>query len=88
LEVLPLQGFWKSFLNLPFVALLGLERYEVAGGFFIGLLAGSALWWPVRFLVAKYRDPVLERLSKSKLFKFITNLWLVRILRWILLGVT
>ena len=88
LEVLPLHSLWKALLNLPLLALLGLERYEVMGGFAVGLSAALALWWPIRYLVQRYRDTVVERLSRSKIFKYVTNLWLVRILRWILVGAT
>jgi uncharacterized protein (TIGR03546 family) len=86
LEVLPLQGLWSVLLNLPGIALLGLTRYAVMGGMVIGVLAGAALFVPIRFLVLRYRKVVVERLSQSKAFKYLTNLWLIRVLRWTLIG--
>ena len=86
LMTLPLQGLWTFLLKLPLVALLKLESFAVMGGTVFGLLAGAALFAPVRFLVTRYRERVVERLSESKLFKFLTKIWLVRALKWILIG--
>ncbi len=65
--------------------------YLIAGLFVKGFAekgASAALFWPMRFLVIRYRQAVVERLSKSRTFRYITNLWLVRVLRWILIGPT
>ncbi len=86
LEVLPLQWFWSWLLNLPVIALSGLKAYAVMGGAVLGLLAGAALFYPIRFLVMRYRTAVVERLSKSRAFKYVTNLWLIRMLRWVFIG--
>ncbi len=86
LESLPLEGFWAWVLNLPVIGLLSLDRYVVMGGALIGTAAGAALFFPVRWGVGRYRDVVVARLSKSKLFKTITNLWIMRALKWLLIG--
>ena len=88
LEVAPLAGFWTFFLNLPIVGLLDLEYYGIMGGAALGLLAAIALFYPIRFLVIRYREVVVGRLSKSKTFKFLGKLWIVKLLRWILVGAT
>jgi len=60
---------------------VGLER-----GYGAAQLGGAALFFPLRWGVLRYREAVVARLSKSKLFKTITNLWLMRALRWLFLG--
>jgi len=86
LESLPLQGFWAWALNLPVIGLLSLDRYAVMGGALLGAAGGAALFFTLRWGVLRYREAVVARLSKSKLFKTITNLWLMRALRWLFLG--
>jgi len=86
LEEAPLHGFWTFVLNLPVIGLLGLRYWKTMGGLVIGLLLAIALFWPVRMLVIRYREAVVARLSKSRAFRYVTNLWLVRVLRWILIG--
>ena len=83
---LPFHDFWRFFLNLPLVALMGLDRCSVMGGAVLGLALAAALFFPVRFFVVRYREVVVEKLSKSKAFKYFTNLWLIRILKWVLVG--
>jgi uncharacterized protein (TIGR03546 family) len=85
---LPLRGFWSFLLNLPVFALLGLEHHHVMGGTVVGLAALAALFYPIRFLVIRYREVVVTWCSESKAFKYVTNLWLFRILRWVFVGVT
>jgi len=86
LESLPLEGFWAWLLNLPVIAILSLDRYVVMGGALIGAAAGAVLFFPIVWGVKRYRDAIVARLSKSKLFKTITNLWLMRALKWLLIG--
>ncbi len=86
LESPSMGDFWTSVLNLPGLALLSLDRYIVMGGALIGLVAGAVCFFPIRWAVARYREAVVARLSKSKLFKTITNLWFMRALKWLLIG--
>lgn len=84
---LPLRGLWAFLLNLPVLAILDLEKHGVMGGALLGCSSAAVLFFPIRFLVIRYREVVVARLSKSKTFKYLTNMWLVRMLRWILIGV-
>lgn len=86
LEELPLQGLWKAVINWPVVKLMGLERYAVMGGAAAGLCLAVALYFPVCLLVTKYREKVVDKLSQSKAFKRLTNIWLFRMLKWIFIG--
>lgn len=81
-----LKGFWTWFLNLPVVAWTGLEHYAILGGAVVGLVAGALLFVPIRGLVTAYRRWAHEKVSKNRFFRWVTNLWLVRILRFILIG--
>lgn len=83
---LPLTGFWSFVLTLPGIALLGLDRHSVMGGAVVGILLGAALFFPVRYLVVRYREVVVAKLSNSRFFKYLMKLWIVRALRWILVG--
>ena len=85
---LPLEGFWTFVLTLPGIALLGLNHHSVMGGAVAGVLLAAVLFCPLRYLVKRYRDVVVARLSNSKFFKFLMRLWLVRALRWIFIGAT
>lgn len=86
LEAESLRGFWTWFLNLPVIAWLGLERYAILGGAVVGLAAGLAMLLPVRLTVIAYRRWLHDRLAKNKVFRWVTNLWLVRALRFLLVG--
>ena len=83
---LPLQELWKFLLRLPVVGRLGLDYFGTMGGTAMGLILGAALFAPIRFLVIRYREQVVERLSNSKVFKFLSRIWLVRALKWVLVG--
>ncbi len=86
LEAESLRGFWTWFLNLPVVAWLGLERYAILGGAVVGFAAGIAAFVPVRLAVISYRRWLHDRVSKNRFFRWLTNLWLVKAVRFILVG--
>jgi hypothetical protein len=86
LEAEPLHGFWTWFLNLPVVARLGLEHYAILGGAVAGLILGAALFVPIRMLVIGYRRFAHEKVSQNRFFRWLTNFWLVKGLRLILVG--
>jgi uncharacterized protein (TIGR03546 family) len=81
-----LKGFWKWINNLPGIALMGLENYQILGSLVLALALAIVLFFPVRYLVIKYRETLHERLAKSKFFKWATNLWIVRALKWLFVG--
>jgi uncharacterized protein (TIGR03546 family) len=86
LEAKPLMGFWTWFLNLPLIALLDLDRIAVTGGAVMGIVLGAALFWPIRQLVIGYRKHLNDRVSKNKFFKWLTNNWIIKILRFVFIG--
>lgn len=83
LEKESLHGFWTSALNLPVVAWLDLDRYAVLGGAVAGLVLGAALFLPMRWTVIAYRRWAHERLSQNRFFRWLTNLWLARLVRFV-----
>ena len=81
-----LHGFWTWFVNLPVVAWFGLDRYAILGGAVVGLALGAALFFPVRMGVASYRRFLHEKVSSNRFFRWLTNFWFVKILRFVFLG--
>ena len=71
---------------MTLIGLLGLEHWRVMGGATVGFVAGGACFVPLRIFVIRYRELVVEKLSNSKLFKTGTNPWLLRLIKWFLLG--
>ena len=69
------------------VALLNLEVYAVLGGAVFGCLLGAILFVPLRLLVIGYREYAQDKLQKSKFFRWLMRLWLVKLLRFVFLGV-
>ena len=86
LEADALKGFWTWFLNLPVVAWFGLDHLAILGGAVVGFVVGAILFVPVRMLVSGYRRYVHEKVSQSKFFRWLTNFWIVKILRFIFVG--
>ncbi len=80
------RGFWTWFLNLPVVAWLDLDRPAVLGGFLVGLALGAILFFPIRQLIIGYRRYAHEKVSQNKFFKWLTNFWLIKALRFVFLG--
>ena len=87
LEAESLKGFWTSLLNLPIVAWLDLHVYAVLGGAVVGFAVGAICFYPVRTLVIAYRKWAHDRLSQNKFFRWLTNFWLTKAFRFVLLGV-
>lgn len=81
-----LRGFWTWFLNLPVVAWFQLEHYVVLGGAVCGTLLGALVFWPVRQLVIGYRSFLHDRVSDSRFFRWLTNFWLTKVLRFVFVG--
>jgi uncharacterized protein (TIGR03546 family) len=87
LETESLKGFWTWFLNLPVITWLDLDRLAVTGGAAAGLALGLILFWPICALINGYRRYVHEKVSQNRFFKWLTNFWVIKILRFIFLGV-
>ncbi|HVR76725.1 MAG TPA: TIGR03546 family protein [Planctomycetota bacterium] len=86
LEAESAHAFWTWFLNLPIVGWFGFERYVVVGGALTGILLGAALFLPVRLGVIAYRRWAHQKVSDNKFFRWLTNFWIVKALRFVFLG--
>jgi uncharacterized protein (TIGR03546 family) len=81
-----LHGFWTWACNLPVVAWFGLHRPAVLGGAVVGFLLGAALFVPVRLTIIAYRRFAHEKLSQNKFFRWLTNFWVVKVLKFVFVG--
>ncbi len=86
LEPEAFHGFWTWFLNLPVIAWLDLYYHAIIGGAVLGIALGLALFFPVRQLIVGYRRFVHDRVSKNKFFRWLTNFWLIKGLKFIFIG--
>ena len=86
LEAGALRGFWTWFLNLPVVAWFGLHHHAILGGAVVGFIVGALLFVPIRLLVIGYRRFAHEKVSQNKFFRWLTNFWIVKIIRFVLVG--
>jgi uncharacterized protein (TIGR03546 family) len=86
LEAEALRGFWTVFLNLPVIAWLDLDRVAVTGGAVAGAVVGLILFLPVMHFVVAYRRYVHERVSQNRFFRWFTNFFFVKALRFIFVG--
>lgn len=80
------HAFWTWLLNLPVMAWLGLESYAILGGAVVGLVGGALLFYPVRQLIVAYRRFLHEKLASNKFFRWLTNFWVVKALRFVFVG--
>jgi uncharacterized protein (TIGR03546 family) len=83
-----LMGFWTWLLNAPVFAWSGFAYPAVLGGFVFGAGIGAALFVPIRLLVIAYRRWAHEKVSKNEFFKWMTNFWFIKALKWVFVGGT
>jgi uncharacterized protein (TIGR03546 family) len=81
-----LHGFWTWARNLPVVAWFGIDRYAILGGAVVGLALGLALIVPLRLTVISYRRWLHERVSSNRFFRWLTNFWLTKLLKFVFVG--
>jgi uncharacterized protein (TIGR03546 family) len=86
LDSTALHGFWTWLLNLPVVAWFGLDRYAILGGAVVGLCLAAALFVPIRLFIIGYRRFAHEKVSQNKFFRWFTNFWVVKLLRYVFTG--
>ena len=86
LETEALKGFWTWFLNLPGVAWFGFGNYAILGGAVCGFVLGAALFVPIRLLVIAYRRWVHDRVSKNRFFRWLTNFWVTKLVKFVFVG--
>ena len=86
LDTEALHGFWTWLVNLPVLAWFDLHVYGVTGGAAVGFLLGLILFFPIRQAIVGYRRFLHERVSTNKFFKWLTNFWLIKGLRFVFIG--
>lgn len=86
LENESLKGLWTWVCNTRVLAWFALDRYAILGGAVTGLVLAALLFVPVRLFVIGYRRFAHEKLSQNKFFKWLTNFFVVKILRFIFVG--
>lgn len=86
LEKESLKPLWKFVCNTQVLAWLDLHIYAILGGAVTGVCVGALLFMPVRWFVISYRRFVHEKLSQNKFFKWATNFFVVKVLRFIFVG--
>jgi uncharacterized protein (TIGR03546 family) len=86
LESESLRRFWDGCLDLPVVAVLDLHQHVTLGAFLAGIGIGGALFVPLRLFVIAYRRWAHERLSQNRFFRWVTNFWFTKLLRFVFVG--
>ena len=82
----PTQGLFKSLVNMPVVALFGLEYYAVTGGQFIALLFGYVVGLLVTRAVKKIRTSMAGVEAGSEAYHKLAGKWWAGLLAWALIG--
>ncbi len=67
-----LRGLWTTLYNVPVVPFTNFNNTVVLGSFVVWLVAFVPLFFLFRWLVARYRATVYERLKKMRFFQVIT----------------
>jgi uncharacterized protein (TIGR03546 family) len=67
-----LAGMWTALTNTPGVGLTNFNNTVVLGSFVFWVVAWLPLFFFARWLVAKYRATIYERLRNTKAFKAVT----------------
>jgi len=73
-----LKGLWAWALNLPVVALFGLDRYVAMGGLVLGLVLACALYWPLLRGVIWVRERFVKRYENHRLVRWFRSFWFMR----------
>ena len=82
----PTQGLFRSLVNMPVVALFGLEHYAVTGGQFIALLFGYVVGLLVTRAVKKIRTSMAGVEAGSDAYHKLAGKWWAGLLAWALIG--
>lgn len=82
----PLQGFFRSIVNAPVLALFGFDYYATTGGLALGLLFGIASGWLITGAIGAFRRKVIHLQENSEAYKKWTGKTWVRLLTSVLVG--
>jgi uncharacterized protein (TIGR03546 family) len=86
LEELVPHGLIQTLYASPALALLQLHTYWVAGSVILGLALGLLVFFLSAWLIGRYREPVRQRMERSRLLRTLNRFWPLRFLRWLLVG--
>ncbi len=67
-----LRGLWTTLYNVPVVPFTNFNNTVVLGSFVVWVVAFVPFFFLFRWLVARYRAVVYERLKKMRIFQIIT----------------
>jgi uncharacterized protein (TIGR03546 family) len=82
----PTQGLFRSLVNMPVVALFGLEYYAVTGGLAIAVLFGYVVGLLVTRAVKRIRTAMAGVEAGSDAYQKIAGKWWAGLLAWALVG--
>jgi len=82
----PTQGLFKAMINLPVLALLGLENYVTTGGLIVGGLFGLLMGWGLIRTIQGFRSKMAGLESNSERYKAWMGKWWVKLLIYVLVG--
>ncbi|RME73392.1 MAG: hypothetical protein D6776_07155 [Planctomycetota bacterium] len=75
-----LHRLWATVLDLPVIALFGLDRYVAMGGLVAGLVLSAALWLPFVRFVVWFRTRGAPRLERYRVVRWLKKFWVFRLL--------
>ncbi|HZM00880.1 MAG TPA: hypothetical protein VFD43_11575 [Planctomycetota bacterium] len=82
----PTQGLFRGLVNLPVVALFGLEHYAVTGGQLLAVLFGLGLGMLINRAVGSVRRAMAGVEAGSAAYQKLAGRWWVGLLAWALIG--
>ncbi|NUQ35841.1 MAG: DUF2062 domain-containing protein [Planctomycetaceae bacterium] len=80
------HGLFLSLATSEVWSLLRLHENTTMGGLVAGIVAAPVVFVLVTIGVKRFRGPVTERFGKSKTLKALSNTFIIRGLRWLLVG--
>ena len=81
-----LQGFWRTVLDLPVIALFDFDHYQVLGGFLCALVCAAVFFFPIRQSVVVFREKVQPRADQYRLVRWWRGFFLTRALSYVFVG--
>ena len=82
----PLQGFFKSMINAPVLALFGFEYYVTTGGLLVGAVFGAGLGLLLVLAVNAFRRKMSALEENSERFNRYTSTPWAKALLWLFVG--
>jgi len=82
----PLQPLFRTLINTPVTALMGLDYYVTAGGTLLALVVGTALGLCYLKLIKSFRKKMAKVEAESEKYADYASKRGVRILMWVLFG--